>query len=126
MVQERTLPVVSAPVQITKEEGLRLYEVVLGRFFEEMRGNVLQGQNVWVCPPVQRSGSRLLVSFRRCDREDYVSSTYRDHVHALVLECLQRVMRSYLQSDWLCKGRARFYAHVLWRTSLVGRLCLCG
>jgi len=57
MVQE-TLPVVTAP-DITKEEGLRLYEdMSLRALFEDKCGNVLQ-RKCLVCPPVQRSGSRV-------------------------------------------------------------------
>ncbi len=53
MVQERTLPKFdTATVQITKEEGLGLYEdMVLGRYFEDKCAEMYyRGKNVWVCP----------------------------------------------------------------------------
>ncbi|MFM2063643.1 MAG: hypothetical protein RLZZ507_3314 [Cyanobacteriota bacterium] len=88
MVQERTLPKFdAATVQITKEEGLGLYEdMVLGRFFEDKcaemyyRGKMFgfvhlyNGQEA-VCSGIIKGAMR--------PGEDFVSSTYRDHVHAL-------------------------------------------
>ncbi|MTJ10044.1 MULTISPECIES: pyruvate dehydrogenase (acetyl-transferring) E1 component subunit alpha [unclassified Anabaena] len=88
MVQERTLPVFNtATVQITKEEGLGLYEdMTLGRFFEDKcaemyyRGKMFgfvhlyNGQEA-VCSGIVKGAMR--------PGEDFVSSTYRDHVHAL-------------------------------------------
>lgn len=88
MAQERTLPKFdAATVQITKEEGLGLYEdMVLGRFFEDKcaemyyRGKMFgfvhlyNGQEA-VCSGIIKGAMR--------PGEDFVSSTYRDHVHAL-------------------------------------------
>jgi pyruvate dehydrogenase E1 component alpha subunit len=88
MVQERTLPTFDATnVQITKEEGLGLYEdMILGRFFEDKcaemyyRGKMFgfvhlyNGQEA-VCSGIIKGAMR--------PGEDFVSSTYRDHVHAL-------------------------------------------
>ncbi|MEA5578735.1 pyruvate dehydrogenase (acetyl-transferring) E1 component subunit alpha [Anabaena sp. UHCC 0451] len=88
MVQERTLPKFdAATVQITKEEGLGLYEdMVLGRLFEDKcaemyyRGKMFgfvhlyNGQEA-VCSGIIKGAMR--------PGEDFVSSTYRDHVHAL-------------------------------------------
>jgi pyruvate dehydrogenase E1 component alpha subunit len=88
MVQERTLPVFNtATVQITKEEGLGLYEdMTLGRLFEDKcaemyyRGKMFgfvhlyNGQEA-VCSGIVKGAMR--------PGEDFVSSTYRDHVHAL-------------------------------------------
>jgi pyruvate dehydrogenase E1 component alpha subunit len=88
MVQERTLPTFdAATVQITKEEGLGLYEdMILGRFFEDKcaemyyRGKMFgfvhlyNGQEA-VCSGIIKGAMR--------PGEDFVSSTYRDHVHAL-------------------------------------------
>ncbi|MEA5554523.1 pyruvate dehydrogenase (acetyl-transferring) E1 component subunit alpha [Anabaena cylindrica UHCC 0172] len=88
MVQERTLPTFDAnTVQITKAEGLGLYEdMILGRFFEDKcaemyyRGKMFgfvhlyNGQEA-VCSGIIKGAMR--------PGEDFVSSTYRDHVHAL-------------------------------------------
>ena len=88
MAQERTLPAFNtATVQITKEEGLGLYEdMTLGRLFEDKcaemyyRGKMFgfvhlyNGQEA-VCSGIIKGAMR--------PGEDFVSSTYRDHVHAL-------------------------------------------
>ena len=88
MIQERVLPTFNhATVQITKEEGLGLYEdMTLGRLFEDKcaemyyRGKMFgfvhlyNGQEA-VCSGIVKGAMR--------PGEDFVSSTYRDHVHAL-------------------------------------------
>lgn len=87
MVQERTLPVFNtASAQIDKEEGLRLYEdMVLGRFFEDKcaemyyRGRMFGFVHLY---NGQEAVSTGVIKSLRQD-EDYVCSTYRDHVHAL-------------------------------------------
>jgi pyruvate dehydrogenase E1 component alpha subunit len=87
MVQERILPVFHADqTQITKEEGLILYEdMVLGRFFEDKcaemyyRGKMFGFVHLY---NGQEAVSTGVIKAMRQD-EDYVSSTYRDHVHAL-------------------------------------------
>lgn len=87
MVQERVLP--NFQVQsstITKEEGLLLYEdMILGRFFEDKcaemyyRGKMFGFVHLYNGQEAVSTG--VIRSMRR--DEDYVSSTYRDHVHAL-------------------------------------------
>lgn len=87
MVQERILPVFDATrVKISKEEGLMLYEdMVLGRFFEDKcaemyyRGKMFGFVHLY---NGQEAVSTGVIRAMRRD-EDYVSSTYRDHVHAL-------------------------------------------
>jgi pyruvate dehydrogenase E1 component alpha subunit len=87
MVQERILPVFQAEQsKITKEEGLLLYEdMVLGRFFEDKcaemyyRGKMFGFVHLY---NGQEAVSTGVIKAMRPD-EDYVSSTYRDHVHAL-------------------------------------------
>ncbi len=87
MVSERTLPQFNTPsAQITKEEGLRLYEdMVLGRLFEDKcaemyyRGKMFGFVHLY---NGQEAVSTGLIKALRPD-EDYVCSTYRDHVHAL-------------------------------------------
>jgi pyruvate dehydrogenase E1 component alpha subunit len=86
MVQERTLPQVQAPVaQISSAEGLRLYEdMILGRYFEDKcaemyyRGKMFGFVHLY---NGQEAVSTGVIKSLRSD--DYVCSTYRDHVHAL-------------------------------------------
>ncbi len=88
MVQERALPPFDASaVQITKEEGLMLYEdMVLGRFFEDKcaemyyRGKMFGFVHLY---NGQEAVSTGVIRGAMRPGEDFVSSTYRDHVHAL-------------------------------------------
>jgi len=68
MVQERTLPVVTAPVQITKEEGLRLYEDMVLGALEDKCAEMYQGQMFGFVHLYNGQEAVSLVSFRRCDR----------------------------------------------------------
>lgn len=87
MVQERTLPKFdTATTKITKAEGLRLYEdMVLGRSFEDKcaemyyRGKMFGFVHLYNGQEAVSTG--VIQSMR--PGEDFVSSTYRDHVHAL-------------------------------------------
>ncbi|MDB9444971.1 pyruvate dehydrogenase (acetyl-transferring) E1 component subunit alpha [Anabaena sp. CS-542/02] len=87
MVQERTLPTFdTATTKITKAEGLRLYEdMVLGRSFEDKcaemyyRGKMFGFVHLYNGQEAVSTG--VIQSMR--PGEDFVSSTYRDHVHAL-------------------------------------------
>ncbi|MGL4377931.1 MAG: thiamine pyrophosphate-dependent enzyme, partial [Microcoleaceae cyanobacterium] len=87
MTTERQLPVFDvSTVKITKEEGLILYEdMVLGRFFEDKcaemyyRGKMFGFVHLY---NGQEAVSTGVIKSMRQD-EDFVSSTYRDHVHAL-------------------------------------------
>jgi pyruvate dehydrogenase E1 component alpha subunit len=86
MVQERVLPKIDAPhVQLTPEEGLVLYEdMFLGRAFEDKcaemyyRGKMFGFVHLY---NGQEAVSTGVIKAMRSD--DYVCSTYRDHVHAL-------------------------------------------
>jgi pyruvate dehydrogenase E1 component alpha subunit len=87
MISERTLPTFNAAsIIITKAEGLRLYEdMVLGRMFEDKcaemyyRGKMFGFVHLYNGQEAISSG--IIKALRQ--GEDYVSSTYRDHVHAL-------------------------------------------
>jgi pyruvate dehydrogenase E1 component alpha subunit len=87
MCAERTLPKFdSTSIKITKEEGLMLYEdMVLGRFFEDKcaemyyRGKMFGFVHLY---NGQEAVSTGVIKALRPD-QDYVCSTYRDHVHAL-------------------------------------------
>lgn len=84
---ERTLPEFKTDsVQLSKEEGLLLYEdMVLGRLFEDKcaemyyRGKMFGFVHLY---NGQEAVSTGVIKAMRAD-EDFVSSTYRDHVHAL-------------------------------------------
>jgi pyruvate dehydrogenase E1 component alpha subunit len=86
MVQERTLPQLQIPLaQISSEEGLILYEdMILGRCFEDKcaemyyRGKMFGFVHLYNGQEAVSSG---VIKALRSD--DYVCSTYRDHVHAL-------------------------------------------
>jgi pyruvate dehydrogenase E1 component alpha subunit len=85
MVQERTLPVVAAP-EITKEEGLRLYEdMVLGRSFEDKCAEMYYRGKMFGFVHLYNGQEGVSTGVIQAMRpgEDYVCSTYRDHVHAL-------------------------------------------
>jgi pyruvate dehydrogenase E1 component alpha subunit len=87
MLKERTLPSFNpVNVQMTKEEGLMYYEdMVLGRMFEDKcaemyyRGRMFGFVHLYNGQEAVSSG---IIKSLRPD-EDYVCSTYRDHVHAL-------------------------------------------
>ena len=87
MAAERKVPKFdSSSIKITKEEGLMLYEdMVLGRLFEDKcaemyyRGRMFGFVHLY---NGQEAVSTGIIRAMRRD-EDFVSSTYRDHVHAL-------------------------------------------
>lgn len=87
MVQERVLPAVpTTRATVTREEGLMLYEdMTLGRLFEDKcaemyyRGKMFGFVHLY---NGQEAVSTGIIRAMRRD-EDFVSSTYRDHVHAL-------------------------------------------
>jgi pyruvate dehydrogenase E1 component alpha subunit len=86
MVQARHLPSLNTPItKISRDEGLRVYEdMVLGRTFEDKcaemyyRGRMFGFVHLYNGQEAVSSG---VIKAMRPD--DYVCSTYRDHVHAL-------------------------------------------
>lgn len=87
MVQERTLPVFqTATATISREEGLRLYEdMVLGRFFEDKCAEMYYRGKMFGFVHLYNGQEAVSTGVIQAMRpgEDYVCSTYRDHVHAL-------------------------------------------
>ena len=87
MVQERTLPPFQAgSSQITKEEGLRLYEdMILGRLFEDKCAEMYYRGKMFGFVHLYNGQEAVSTGVIQAMRpgEDYVCSTYRDHVHAL-------------------------------------------
>jgi len=86
MFQERTLPVFQATsATVNREEGLQLYQdMILGRFFEDKcaemyyRGKMFGFVHLYNGQEAVSTG--VIQALRQ---DDYVCSTYRDHVHAL-------------------------------------------
>jgi pyruvate dehydrogenase E1 component alpha subunit len=87
MVQERTLPEFNAEqTNITREEGLLLYEdMVLGRLFEDKCAEMYYRGKMFGFVHLYNGQEAVSTGVIRAMRqgEDYVCSTYRDHVHAL-------------------------------------------
>jgi pyruvate dehydrogenase E1 component alpha subunit len=87
MVQERTLPEFKVEdAKITKEEGLILYEdMVLGRLFEDKCAEMYYRGKMFGFVHLYNGQEAVSTGVIRALRqgEDYVCSTYRDHVHAL-------------------------------------------
>lgn len=87
MISERTLPIFdTSSVSISQQEALMLYEdMMLGRLFEDKcaemyyRGKMFGFVHLYNGQEAISTG--IIRSLRR--DYDYVSSTYRDHVHAL-------------------------------------------
>jgi pyruvate dehydrogenase E1 component alpha subunit len=87
MLKERTLPKFDpATVQLTKEEGLMFYEdMVLGRLFEDKCAEMYYRGRMFGFVHLYNGQEAVSSGIVKCLRpdEDYVCSTYRDHVHAL-------------------------------------------
>lgn len=87
MVTERTLPTSNTnSVEISREDGLRIYkDMVLGRLFEDKcaemyyRGKMFGFVHLYNGQEAVSSGVVQAMN----PGDDYVCSTYRDHVHAL-------------------------------------------
>ncbi len=87
MVQERTLPVFEASkAAVTRDEGLVLYEdMVLGRTFEDKCAEMYYRGKMFGFVHLYNGQEAVSTGVIQAMRpgEDYVCSTYRDHVHAL-------------------------------------------
>jgi pyruvate dehydrogenase E1 component alpha subunit len=87
MIQERTVPAFIPPADcITKEEGLLLYEdMVLGRLFEDKCAEMYYRGKMFGFVHLYNGQEAVSTGIIQAMRpgEDYVCSTYRDHVHAL-------------------------------------------
>jgi len=88
MIQERALPAFNHDtIQINKAEGLSLYEdMILGRYFEDKcaemyyRGKMFGFVHLYNGQEAVSSG---VIRGAMRPGDDFVCSTYRDHVHAL-------------------------------------------
>jgi len=87
MVQERTFPEFKVEYsKISKEQGLLLYEdMTLGRFFEDKCAEMYYRGKMFGFVHLYNGQEAVSTGVIQAMRpgEDYVSSTYRDHVHAL-------------------------------------------
>ncbi|MGB7521051.1 MAG: thiamine pyrophosphate-dependent enzyme, partial [Spirulinaceae cyanobacterium] len=87
MVLERTLPEFHATsAQIDREVGLLLYEdMVLGRLFEDKCAEMYYRGKMFGFVHLYNGQEAVSTGVIQAMRpgEDYVCSTYRDHVHAL-------------------------------------------
>ncbi len=87
MVSERILPYFNtASVEITREEGLMLYEdMMLGRLFEDKCAEMYYRGRMFGFVHLYNGQEAISTGMTKALRpdEDYVCSTYRDHVHAL-------------------------------------------
>ncbi len=87
MVAERTVPKFNAAaVEISKEEGLVLYkDMVLGRLFEDKCAEMYYRGKMFGFVHLYNGQEAVSTGVIKALRtgEDYVCSTYRDHVHAL-------------------------------------------
>jgi pyruvate dehydrogenase E1 component alpha subunit len=87
MVQERTLPTFNpATITISPAEGLQLYEdMVLGRLFEDKCAEMYYRGKMFGFVHLYNGQEGVSTGVIQAMRpgEDFVCSTYRDHVHAL-------------------------------------------
>lgn len=86
MVQERVLPKFSTPkINITRDEGLILYEdMVLGRAFEDKCAEMYYRGKMFGFVHLYNGQEAVSTGIAKAMRpDDFICSTYRDHVHAL-------------------------------------------
>lgn len=86
MVQERVLPQFPTPtIKITHDEGLILYEdMVLGRAFEDKCAEMYYRGKMFGFVHLYNGQEAVSTGIAKAMRpDDFICSTYRDHVHAL-------------------------------------------
>lgn len=86
MVQERVLPQFPTPtIKITHDEGLILYEdMVLGRAFEDKCAEMYYRGKMFGFVHLYNGQEAVSSGIAKAMRpDDFICSTYRDHVHAL-------------------------------------------
>lgn len=87
MVQERALPnFVATSAEVSSAEGLTLYEdMILGRYFEDKCAEMYYRGKMFGFVHLYNGQEAVSTGVIQAMRpgEDYVCSTYRDHVHAL-------------------------------------------
>lgn len=87
MVSERILPTFDTmSIQLSKDEGLMLYEdMILGRLFEDKCAEMYYRGKMFGFVHLYNGQEAISTGIIKALRsgEDYIASTYRDHVHAL-------------------------------------------
>ncbi|KAJ8747183.1 hypothetical protein K2173_012407 [Erythroxylum novogranatense] len=108
VVKEKKIKSSSSPL-ITKEEGLELYEdMVLGRAFEDMCAQMYYRGKMFGFVHLYNGQEAVSTGFIKLLRQDdYVVSTYRDHVHALSKGVSARAVMSELfgKTTGCCRGQ---------------------
>jgi len=94
---------------VTREEGLELYEdMTLGRSFEDMCAQMYYRGKMFGFVHLYNGQEAVSTGFiKLLKKEDYVTSTYRDHVHALSKGVPARAVMSELfgKSTGCCRGQ---------------------
>ena len=86
MIEERIIPTLPSIAAISREEGQRLYEDMnLGRIFEDKCAEMYYRGKMFGFVHLYNGQEAVSTGVIQAMRpgEDYVCSTYRDHVHAL-------------------------------------------
>jgi pyruvate dehydrogenase E1 component alpha subunit len=86
MIEERTIPTLASIAPVSREEGLTLYEdMTLGRMFEDKCAEMYYRGKMFGFVHLYNGQEAVSTGVIQAMRpgEDYVCSTYRDHVHAL-------------------------------------------
>ncbi len=86
MIEERIIPTLPSIAAISREEGQRLYEDMnLGRIFEDKCAEMYYRGKMFGFVHLYNGQEAVSTGVVQAMRpgEDYVCSTYRDHVHAL-------------------------------------------
>ncbi|HEY9628255.1 MAG TPA: pyruvate dehydrogenase (acetyl-transferring) E1 component subunit alpha [Coleofasciculaceae cyanobacterium] len=86
MIEERTIPTLPSIAAVSREEGQRLYEDMnLGRIFEDKCAEMYYRGKMFGFVHLYNGQEAVSTGVIQAMRpgEDYVCSTYRDHVHAL-------------------------------------------
>ncbi|KAH9567938.1 hypothetical protein CY35_03G051600 [Sphagnum magellanicum] len=94
---------------VTKEEGLEIYEdLMLGRTFEDMCAQMYYRGKMFGFVHLYNGQEAVSTGFiKLLKKEDFVTSTYRDHVHALSKGVPARQVMSELfgKSTGCCRGQ---------------------
>ncbi|KAF3772747.1 ALPHA Pyruvate dehydrogenase E1 component subunit alpha-3, partial [Nymphaea thermarum] len=108
-ISKATATTAADSLLIAKEEGLELYEdMVLGRSFEDMCAQMYYRGKMFGFVHLYNGQEAVSTGFiKLLKKEDYVCSTYRDHVHALSKGVSSRAVMSELfgKTTGCCRGQ---------------------
>jgi len=109
VVKEKPKSSDKSQLLVTREEGLELYEdMTLGRSFEDMCAQMYYRGKMFGFVHLYNGQEAVSTGFiKLLKKEDYVTSTYRDHVHALSKGVPARAVMSELfgKSTGCCRGQ---------------------